>query len=221
MWAAGYIIILICVAIGGALAGCRLGLSRQCGSVLGVAFGIGGVRLLLPDVAPTVEGWISGLGDLPCPEYTVASVGAAVIYGGFYVLFLACGLVLNKFLHTLAVRPFDAIAGCIFGFLKWLFAVSIVYNALLSINQEGPLKKLTCCGDGNPVEIVMDLSPWVLGTPSPDAMHHRMQLIEAKAISKASNNSDVSVVSDIECEHCVRLIVAEMRTDDKILLPTC
>ncbi len=220
MGSAGYIIILICIAIAGAIGGWRLGLSRQCGSLLGMAFGIGGVRLLLPDVAPTVEGWIGNLGDLPCPEYTVASVGALVIYVGFYLLFLVCGLVLNKLMNTIAVRPFDAIAGCVFGFLKWVFAVSIVYNAILSVNQSGALQSLTRCGDGNPVELVMDLSPWVLGTPSPDAMHHRMQLIEAKAISKAENNRGRRVVSDIETEERSGNLSGG-RKYDKILIPTC
>lgn len=181
---AGYIIILLCLALWGALAGWRNGLLSQTGSMLGVAFGIAGVRFLLPEFAPTVEGWLSAFPVVPCPEYLVASVGTAIIYVAFYLLFLLCGLVLNKIVKVLAVKPFDSILGLVFGLFKWLMMVSVAYNAVLGISQSGALLDLSRAGDGNPVELVMELSPAIFSTPSPDELHHRMQLIEARKISQ-------------------------------------
>lgn len=183
MGSAGYIIVLLCVVVVGALFGWRRGLSHQCGSLLGVAFGIAGVRVLLPEFAPTVESWLDGYLSVPCPEYLVASVGSLIIYAGFYLLFLLCGIVLNKLAATIAVKPWDSILGLMFGVVKWLIAVSVVYNACLGVSQSGALCELSVAGDGNPVELVMDISPLLFSTPSPDEMHHRMQLIEARCIS--------------------------------------
>lgn len=188
MGSAGYIIILLCLAAWGALAGWRNGLMAQTGSLLGVAFGIGGVRLLMPDFMPTVESWAVGALDVPCPEYLVSSLASAIIVAGFYILFLLCGLVLDKLLGVLSVKPLDSVLGCIFGLFKWLFLVSVAYNVVLGFSQDGPLLRLSDSGDGNPVEIVMPLAPVICGSVTPDELHHRMQLREARSISANMEN---------------------------------
>lgn len=193
MGAASYIVLLLVAALLGVLLGWRRGLMGQTGSLLGVAFGIAGVRFLLPEFAPTVEEWLAKFSDVAYPEYFVASVGAIVIYFIFYLFFLLCGLILNRILKILAIQPLDAILGAIFGFFKWLMAVSVVYNAILGVNQSGPLYVLTGRGDGNPVEIVMELSPAVFGTPSPWELHHRVQLIEARSISKVEKTNKATL----------------------------
>lgn len=190
MGSAGYIIILLCLALWGAMAGWRSGLMSQIGSVLGVAFGIAGVRFLLPEFAPTVEDWLCHFPEVACPEYPVASVGALIIYMGFYVLFLVCGIPLRKLLKPLAVKPLDSVGGLIFGVFKWLMMVSVWYNAVLGVTESGALLRLSHEGDGNPVELVMELSPAVFSTPSPDELHHRMQLIEARKISLLEISAD-------------------------------
>lgn len=190
MGIAGYIITLLCLAMWGTLAGWRNGLLSQTGSVLGVAFGIGGSRILLPEIMPQVEAMASGWLDVPCPEYLVSSLAVAIIVGGFYLLFALCGIVLRKLLSALAVRPIDSVLGAAFGLFKWLFLVSVAYNTILGFSQDGPLFSLTDAGDGNPVELVMPLAPALIGYPSPDEMHHRIQLLEARGISLNNENND-------------------------------
>lgn len=184
MSSAGYIILLLCLAAWGTLAGWRNGLLAQTGSVLGIAFSIAGVRFLLTDFMPAIESWAVGNIDVPCPEYLVSSLTAAIITGGFYLLFMLCGLVLNRLLKILAVRPIDSVLGCLFGLFKWMFLVSVFYNLVLGFQQDGALLRLSNSGDGNPVEIVMPLAPVICGAVTPDELHHRMQLLEARSISQ-------------------------------------
>lgn len=184
MGTAVYIIILVGGVAIGAYLGWQRGLLGQTGSLLGTAFGIAGVRFLLPEFAPKVAGWLQSTPDLPYPEYSVAAVGALVIYFVFYLMFLLCGLVLNRLLKTLSVQPLDSLLGVAFGGFKWLLAISVVYNAMLGLNPSGPLLTVTGQGDGNPVELVMELSPTVFDIPSPFELHHRIQLIEARKISQ-------------------------------------
>ena len=82
-------------------------------------------------------------------------------------------------------------AGMLFGVFKWLFAISVVYNAMLGASQDGALLSLTGRGDDNPVELVMDISPAIFGIPSPSELHHRIQLIEARSISINETENNV------------------------------
>jgi uncharacterized membrane protein required for colicin V production len=183
MGSAGYILILCGCALWGLISGWRKGLAGQTGSLLGLAFGIVGARLILPDFAPVVGSWFSHISDLPDPAYLVGAVGALIIVGGFYLLFLLVGLVINKILKMIAIKGIDSIFGSIFGLVKWLMLLSLCYNAILSLDQKGTLFDLCDAGDGNPVEVTMMIAPAVVGYDSPADLIHLNQLKEAKSIS--------------------------------------
>lgn len=183
MGSAGYIVLLLCLALWGAVSGWRCGLLHQIGSVLGIGFGIGGACFLTADMMPWVETHAAGFLDVPCPEYLVCSLTVALIVTLFYFFFLLCGILLRRLLKIVPTGFVNNVAGCAFGIFKWMFLVSVAYNAILGVRQSGPLFDLTDVGDANPVETVMPLAPAIIGCPGPDELHHRIQLQEAHCIS--------------------------------------
>lgn len=189
-----YILLLIGCALWGLYSGWRKGLFGQIGTLLGVCFGILGVRLLLPEFSPKIEGVVEFLFEKADPQYLVESIGAFILFFVFFSVFSACGMILNKVLKVITVKPFDNILGCLFGLFKWLLCVSVCYNAILGLTQSGALLKITDWGDGNPVELVMDISPSIFSTPSPADLHHSLQLQQAKTISLNEQANKESVM---------------------------
>lgn len=183
MGTAGYILILLACLLWGTLAGWRKGLLGQTGSLLGICFGAVGSRILLPDFMPVVAGWLGKSDSIIDPQYMVASVASLIIVAVAYGFFLLCGLVLNRLLKILAVEPIDSVLGALFGLAKWCFLISVAYNAILGVKQEGALLDLCKSGDGNPVELVMWMAPAAICYDSPDELIHLQQLEEARKIS--------------------------------------
>lgn len=193
MGAVGYILLLLALILWGIFSGWRKGLLGQTGSLLGIAFGVVGSRVLLPDVMPTVAGWIRSAEAATDPEYMVASVATLIIVAVAYGVFLLCGVILNRLLKVLSFQPLDSVLGAIFGVAKWCFLLSVAYNAILGLQQDGPLLKLCSDGDGNPVEMIMGIAPAVVGYDSPDELMHLRQLEDARKISMAGGGQRTAV----------------------------
>lgn len=189
---AWYHLVLICVAVAGIWRGYRKGLVHQLAGVLGIGFGIVASRLFSGMLAEWLIERYPGIGISWCPDFVYGALASAIVFG---VAFMACRLaagVLRSAMQFIHVGALNSLLGAVFGLLKYLLIVSIVFNLILCFDKDSELLSMHDDNDGNMVELVLDLAPALLGTPSPGDLEHESQLREAKKISfNYSGTTDV------------------------------
>lgn len=183
MWNGAYYIIVVIVAVWGILTGYRKGLLRQAGGVLGVAFGIAATRMLSPDFADAVDGWVpSWISGFNRP-FVVDTLACGIVYilsSGFISL---CTMPLGRIIGILGAGVLDSIGGAVFRLFQVLMVLSIVYNLLVALSPTSDLTRSSNRHDGNIVEGVMKIAPPILGFPGAEEVAYRQQLEDARKIS--------------------------------------
>ena len=84
-----------------------------------------------------------------------------------------------QLIHTGAV---NSIIGAAFCACKWTVILSVVFNLWLAFKPDCGLLKYCDAGDGNVVELVMQVAPALFGTESPDDLEHYRRLEQGKQL---------------------------------------
>lgn len=173
------------VALVAVFRGYRLGFVGQTAAALGMAFGISAARVGAPDVCLRLREIFPSWGESVAGTFAYELTAAGSI---FIVCCLLCGLVggiLGAALSVLRTGTLNALAGSLFLLLKYLLFLSLGLNALVAINPRSQLMRCATADDGNIVQGVMLLAPALLDTESVSELAHRIQLLDAKRISRA------------------------------------
>lgn len=186
-----YPLILIGVLLLAIIYGWHRGMVRQMASLLGVAFGFVAARLfyeqaaeLLSPLIPPAEKFAPEPFGTPMRMYASYLVGAVAVFTAvFIVLRLLSGLLVSamQLIHTGAI---NAMLGAAFCFCKWVIIMSIAFNLWLVIRPDCGLLKYCTDGDGNVVELVMDVAPALFGTDSPTELDRYRRLQEAQHLEQ-------------------------------------
>lgn len=162
--------------------GYRKGIIKQIPKLIGFCFGIvcahlfalpveESLRVLMPSVASKIEG-----------EYIYSVLATGLVYLTVYGVLNTCTQFLNLIFRK---RPeiLGSLAGSLFCFVRYMLLLSVFYNLWLGLRTNSDLMKYAKTDDGNIVELVMLISPAILGGESVEELAHTLQLEEAKTIS--------------------------------------
>lgn len=177
-----YHVIPLVVAAYSLSRGYRKGFNRQIPKLIGFCFGIvcahlfsapaeECMRSIFPGIASRVEGGYI---------YSVLSTGS--IYILIYFLLNICTSFL-KLIFRSKPEIIGRLTGSLFCFIRYMLMLSVMYNIWLGMNPRSELMKFAKSDDGNIVEMVMLISPAVLGGESVEDLAHKLQLEDAKSIS--------------------------------------
>lgn len=181
-----YQIILIVVLLAAIFRGWKRGLAKQLASLLGLAFGFVCARLfyepaadLLDPLIPAADTFAPAPFGEPMRRYTSYMVGASAVFILVYIVFKLMGRVLGTALEILHTGAINSILGAAFCLAKWVLMMSIIFNLWLILRPNCQLREFCTYGDGNLVELVMEVAPAMLGTESPSDLEHYHQMEEA------------------------------------------
>lgn len=180
---AAYQVIVVAVALYAVCRGFRAGLTRQVSGILGVAFGIVAARALAPDLDLWLRGWMPHFYHPVARTFFFSTLSHGVIFG---ICVLLCSMltgVLNAAMSLFSVGILNSLFGMVFSLLKYLMFLSLLFDMAVCRKMDSPLLKCARHDDGNLVEEVMKLAPFVLGSVPSDEYTHHVQLWEAKKIS--------------------------------------
>lgn len=183
MWNGAYYIVVVAVAVWGILTGYRAGFMRQMGGVLGVAFGIVVTRMLAPEFAVQVDGWLPlSINGFNRP-FLVDTLASGIIYLLVSAIISLCAMPLGKLMVVFSPGILDSIGGALFRLFQFLMLVSLVYNLLAAMNPSSDLTRTSSRHDGNIVEGVMMIAPPILDFPGAEEVAFRQQMEDARKIS--------------------------------------
>lgn len=180
-------IVAVAVAVVAVVRGFRLGLVRQTASVLGLAFGVVGTRVLRPAAEELIDGFLPGIASSWDGPFLVATLASVSLYGLLYGLFCLGGRPLQWLFRPFGGGAFDAVLGSAFGLLKWLLALSLAFNLLLCVSPDSRMLDACASDDGNLFEAVALIAPALLGGEDAGELAHRRQIRDARSISQAPN----------------------------------
>ncbi|MCM1319970.1 MAG: CvpA family protein [Muribaculaceae bacterium] len=181
-----YHLILIIVLVAAIFRGWKRGMAKQLAPLLGLAFGFVAARIfceqaaeMLDPVIPAADTFAPAPFGEPMRHYTACMIGASLIFAVVYIVFRLLGIVLSRALNILHTGAINSIMGAAFCLAKWVLIMSILFNLWLIIRPNCDLRKFCSYGDGNLVELVMEVAPAMLGTESPSDLEHYHQMEEA------------------------------------------
>lgn len=162
---------------------------NQLASLLGLAFGFVAARLLYDSMSQLIDPLFPGPEHFaeepfgtPLRRYTLYTVSASLVFISTFMLFRLIGSVLSRAMQIIHTGAVNSILGAGFNFCKWLVMLSVIFNLLLAIKPDSALAKYCNDGDGNIVELVMDVAPALFNTESPADLNHYKRLQQAKQI---------------------------------------
>ncbi|MCM1153023.1 MAG: CvpA family protein [Muribaculum sp.] len=181
-----YHLTVIVLAALGAIRGYHAGVKGQIASVLGMAFGIVCAHIFSDPVyawlLETYADTASRLGG----DLLLQMAAPSIVYVAVFCLLQSLSAILRSAMSVFESGLLSSLAGGLFGVLKYVFFVSIGFNLAVDYNPYSTLLKYAMDGDGNVVELVMDIAPDALGAPGYEELAHRRRLEEAKGISRVA-----------------------------------
>ena len=178
-----YLILTLIVAIYAIISGFRRGITRQLTSLLGMAFGAVGARLLTPEFIHYFE-WARGLSQEP--DFILLTqnlVGSVIIYALIYWFFSLFNIILKRIFAYIEIGMFNRLIGAFFSLINNLLWLSIFFNLILCFSPSSRLLNYEKANDGNLISAVMAMTPVFLGCYGAEDFAHFNQLKEAKRIS--------------------------------------
>jgi uncharacterized membrane protein required for colicin V production len=178
-----YQLIVVALLVYGCYRGYVRGITGQTDAMMGMAFGIVGALLLGKDLALYLAERYPATTEGVDPWFLPGTLATGIIYMLFYGIFMIPGGILRRIMSVFGKGVLNGIAGALVGLTKYAMAVSIAYNIIIGIDNESVLLKYANDNDGNLSEVVMLLSPALLGCESYDTLAHKIQMSEAAKIS--------------------------------------
>lgn len=184
-----YPLMFIAVLVYAVWRGWNKGMIHQVASLLGLSFGFVAARLFVDHIAGLIDP------HFPSPDhfgaepfggmmrgYTLSLASAALVFTAVYWVFRLLGLVLESAMQLIHTGAVNSIIGAAFCACKWTVILSVVFNLWLAFKPDCGLLKYCDAGDGNVVELVMQVAPALFGTESPDDLEHYRRLEQGKQL---------------------------------------
>lgn len=185
-------IVVLGIAIWGFSKGYRKGFVAQTASLLGLAFGVVVARLF----GPEAEIWLQSINPRTAQTvtggYMTSLVAHAIPLVLTYLVISLPGGILGTALSVFHFGTFDAIAGSLFGLFKNLVLLSLVIDAVIGFWPQGSIMKCASDDDGNLIHAVASIAPALAGNTSVSELAHRLQLEDAKRISRNAAPIDIT-----------------------------
>lgn len=195
-----YHIIVLGVAAIAVMRGFRKGFTGQVSGILGFAFGTVCAHVFDEESEAFVRMLLPGIDGRIGSAFVYSVLSAVLVYVAVYLIFRIFTNILRSAMQVFYVGMLDSLLGSAFCLLKYMLAVSIVYNLILCVNPGSPLMKYANADDGNVVECVLLLAPGLLGCGSVEDLSHLIQLKEAKKISCNINEEPYVINKEIKWE---------------------
>ncbi len=126
------IIIILVIAIG-AIYGVIKGLICQLGSLCGFILGIILSRIFGEELSTTL------ISQFDMPQSVSDAIAHMLIFVAVYITCILVVKLIHKLVRWVAMGWIDRLAGMLFGAVKWLFALSLLFNLLLLVDLPGKL----------------------------------------------------------------------------------
>lgn len=154
-------LVLAIIAALALLYGLYRGFIAQLASVGGFILGIVACRIFSSQAGEAVIALFPSMAD----SKTVATgIGCVALYLIVYFFISAFARLIRHLTHAMHVGWLDRLAGGLVCVLKWMFLCSILLNLWYYIAPESKIFTGAHLMEGRPLELVMRISPKVLGT---------------------------------------------------------
>ena len=194
MTEAFYLIIVLVVGVLAAVKGFGKGFTGQVSGILGFAFGAVCAHIFGGEAAGLYRSLFPGLREYAGGTFVYSVLGAVTVYVIVFYSFKALTGILRSAMEVFGLGMLDQILGAAFSLVKYLLALSIVFNLILCVKPDCALMKYATSDDGNIVEGVIFLAPGLLGCFSAEDLAHLLQLREARKISLADpGDGDINI----------------------------
>ncbi len=164
------------------LQGYRKGIVKQIPKFIGFCFGIVCAHLFAPPVDDALRVLMPSIGTRVEGNYIYSVIATGIVYLFVYGVLDTCTRFLNLIFRK---KPeiLGSIAGSLFCLIRYMLLLSVIYNLWLGMRPGSEILRYAKADDGNIVELVMLISPAILGGESVEDLAHTLQLEEAKSIS--------------------------------------
>lgn len=178
----------------GAIRGYRRGFTGLAPSVLAFACGAVVANVCAEAAAPTVFGWLPQRYDATEASFVASFIPGAVLYVITYSIVEFVTGILRRILGVIGFGILNSLAGALFGAFNVTVWVSLLFNFYVCINPQTSLLDSLTHDDGNIIAQVLLVAPAVVGAESPADFSHKIQMREARKISRA----DVIYIPEIQ-----------------------
>jgi uncharacterized membrane protein required for colicin V production len=178
-----YQLLVVIALIWGGYRGYKRGFTGQIASLLGMAFGVVGARLLAPDLTVALIERYPSLTEGVDPLFLPGVMATAMIYLCLVIIFRLLDGAVHSIMAVFGKGVLNGVAGIFMGVTRYAMIVSIFYNMVIGFDNKSVLLKYAEDNDGNLSEVVMLLSPTLLGCESYEQLAHKLQMHEASKIS--------------------------------------
>lgn len=196
-----YHLAIFVVALTAIIAGFRRGFTRQTAGVLGLAFGVVTAHVVSAWSAEMAQSVFPSLTEGLKGEFAAGIIGSSAVCLSVMLLFSLLNPLLAGSMSIFEVGMLDRIFGSVYKLLRNLVILSMAYNMVLCVHEDGVLLRAASATDGNSLQGVILLAPILLGCETADELAHRIQLREAKKIScNISGGQSVSYIEGTEMD---------------------
>lgn len=178
-----YQLMVIGVAILGVFRGYRKGFINQIPGVLGFAFGTVCCHVFTEQGEEVARALFPSIAGRLGADFIYSLLGSGVVYVAVFVAFSLLTRILRSAMQIFAGGLLNSLIGAAFCLVKYMLALSILFNIIVCFSPRSELMHSAMADDGNAVEVVMGIAPALLGCLSYEDLAHIVQLEDAKKIS--------------------------------------
>ena len=175
-------LLIVVAGVYGVLAGYKKGIMRQIGSVVALAFAIVAAYVLGGNVEEWLWDYLSAWKAFNA-IYVAKTLAVMTVFFPVYFLLDLCLIPLSRLMRTFESGILNSIGGALFRTFKYFLFLSLCYNLLIDIKPTSALAQTSRHHDGNIVEGVVKIAPFILDFPGGEEVVYRQQLEDAKKIS--------------------------------------
>lgn len=180
-----YQLFTLAVLTVGCITGEKRGFTGQLASILGIVFGIGASGIMWHDTSLWIADKFPSLANImPMTMYLPSAVACALLFGGFYLLFMPLEPAFKLILRPLGKGLLNRLAGLVTGVAKYALMLSFLFNMIIGADHQSALMTAALQGDGNIASCILNLAPALTGAPNSDELAYRIQLMEAKEFDR-------------------------------------
>lgn len=175
-------LIIVVAGVYGILTGYKKGLMRQLDSVTALAFAVVAAYIVSGDVEEWLWDYLSSWQEFNA-IFVAKTLSVTLIFIPVYFLLKLCLFMLARMMTAFPGGILNSIGGAIYKTFKYFLFISLFYNLLIDLRPTSALAETSRHHDGNIVEGVVKIAPFILGFPGGEEVVYHQQLEDAKKIS--------------------------------------
>lgn len=194
-----YQLIVFAVTAASIIYGFRRGMARQVPSAVGTAFGIVCCHIFSHPLSKFLsQAFPMHVGHVEEEAY-YGVLACSLIFAAAFLTFTFLTSFTGKALAEIYYNVADHIFGALFALFKGLLLLSVILNLILAVNPRSGLLAAGRHDDGNAVELVMIMGAGVLGFESVETTAHKVQIEDARKISRGENRQPYVPHARLDC----------------------